>query len=197
MFQKNCDICKEIFWAGRSIDIYCSIECRTGGTAEKARQRTKEWRKNNLERARKNDALYRKANVAKVKKTIKAWHLANPEKRSEHCAKWRKNHAIEIKKSKAEWFLANCEKSVIYSQRRRAKKLENGGNFTDKEWQDLKQFYDYRCLCCEKTEPEIKITVDHIIPVTLGGANSIENIQPLCLICNLSKGTKIIDYRPK
>ncbi len=132
-----------------------------------------------------------------MRKPIKAWHLANPEKRREHNAKWRKANAEKVKESKAEWFRANREKSVIYSQRRRAKKLSNGGNFTDKEWQDLKKFYDYRCLCCNKSEPEIKVTVDHVIPVTLGGSNDVHNIQPLCLICNLSKGTKIIDYRPK
>lgn len=48
-----------------------------------------------------------------------------------------------------------------------------------------------KCLCCGST----KITLDHVIPVHLGGKNEIANLQPLCKSCNSKKSTKIIDYR--
>jgi 5-methylcytosine-specific restriction endonuclease McrA len=62
------------------------------------------------------------------------------------------------------------------------------------EWELLKKQYGYTCPCCKKSEPEIKLTEDHIIPLSKGGNDLIENIQPLCLSCNCKKYTKIIKY---
>jgi len=66
--------------------------------------------------------------------------------------------------------------------------------FTQDEWIALCNQYDNRCLCCKASDD---LTVDHVIPVSRGGRNSIDNIQPLCHSCNSSKRNKIIDYRSK
>ena len=78
---------------------------------------------------------------------------------------------------------------------RRARLANAEGFHTLQEWEDLKNKYNYMCLCCKQFEPEIKLTEDHIIPLTLAGSNYITNIQPLCGKCNLAKWTKFIDYR--
>ena len=50
-----------------------------------------------------------------------------------------------------------------------------------------------RCVC---TRREF-IGKDHIVPLCLGGHDGIENIQPLCLLCNSTKGGRAsVDYRP-
>jgi len=48
------------------------------------------------------------------------------------------------------------------------------------------------CLACGSDED---ICIDHVIPVSKGGENSIDNYQPLCKSCNSSKRDKIKDYR--
>jgi 5-methylcytosine-specific restriction endonuclease McrA len=67
---------------------------------------------------------------------------------------------------------------------------------TRKKWELLKKQYGYTCPMCGKKEPKIKLTEDHIIPLSKGGSDYIENIQPLCVSCNTKKYTKIIKFNP-
>jgi len=76
-----------------------------------------------------------------------------------------------------------------------AKRRGATGTHSLDEWKRLKERYGYICLCCKKREPEVKLTKDHVIPLSKGGTNDISNIQPLCNSCNLRKFTKTEDYR--
>lgn len=51
---------------------------------------------------------------------------------------------------------------------------------------------DGKCLCCGSKED---LSIDHVVPLSLGGDNSPENLQTLCKKCNSGKGTSIKDYR--
>lgn len=141
----------------------------------------------------------------KIEKDVKEFHLQRDKKSGlrsacKMCRVLEKKRYYEIhKKEKAitdkAYRKKNAAKLRIDCINRRAKKKGNGGTHTLKEWNALKERYDYTCLCCKRQEPEIKLTEDHITPLSKGGVNSIDNIQPLCLSCNCSKNDKIIDYR--
>ena len=62
------------------------------------------------------------------------------------------------------------------------------GSHTLQEWNLLKESYGNVCAVCKLPKP---LTKDHIIPLSKGGSNYIENIQPLCRNCNSKKHTKI------
>ena len=87
---------------------------------------------------------------------------------------------------KAKWQRGN--------RKRRNEKYLAEGSHTLGEWELLKKQYGYKCSSCGKLEPKIKLTEDHIIPLSKGGSDFIENIQPLCKSCNSKKMTKIIKY---
>lgn len=82
----------------------------------------------------------------------------------------------------------------FHSRKRRALKANAPGVFTEQEWEELKAKYNYTCPCCGRAEPEIKLTPDHIVPISKGGSNFIEDIQPLCGSCNSRKGVKTVVY---
>jgi hypothetical protein len=51
----------------------------------------------------------------------------------------------------------------------------------------------HKCRICGRspaTTPEVVLTLDHIKPVAEGGTTHLENLQTLCMRCNLKKGGK-------
>ena len=46
----------------------------------------------------------------------------------------------------------------------------------------------FRCKMCGVTAEEMKLHVDHIVPVSRGGITEERNLQTLCQKCNLGKG---------
>jgi 5-methylcytosine-specific restriction endonuclease McrA len=41
------------------------------------------------------------------------------------------------------------------------------------------------------TKDLVMMTVDHIIPKSLGGDNSLDNLRPMCLYCNSARGNAL------
>jgi 5-methylcytosine-specific restriction endonuclease McrA len=84
--------------------------------------------------------------------------------------------------------------------RRRALKLNNGFDlYTEKQVLDL---YGTDCHICKKPIDlntsrqvgkgnwEMGLHIDHIIPISKGGADILNNVKPAHAYCNISKGAK-------
>ena len=141
--------------------------------------RNNKWLKDNKEKRRKYEKEYYKKNREHIREYHREWYLKNREDKLAKNKEWRDN---------------NLEKQKIYVHKRRQLIEENGGEYTEKEWLNLCERYNFECLRCG--DNLVSMTVDHIIPLSKGGSNHIWNIQNLCLSCNSIKNNKIIDYRP-
>ncbi len=165
----------------------------------------REWQVKNPDKQKEYDAKYYRKNKEKVYLVQKEYKKKNKEeirekqrlwqeKNKDRVAEYREKNKEKIKK----WVENNYERAKELwrknGKRRRSREYSAEGEHTLGEWELLKKQYGYTCLCCKKKEPKIELTEDHIIPLSRGGSDWIENIQPLCRSCNSKKHTKIIKY---
>jgi uncharacterized protein YdaU (DUF1376 family) len=68
------------------------------------------------------------------------------------------------------------------------------GRHTPDEWKSLLDFCGNACVRCGANR--VEIVKDHIQPIYQGGSDAIDNLQPLCVRCNSSKGPDASDHRP-
>lgn len=173
----------------------------------------KSYQQANLDRINEQRRENRREKADHYNAYLREFHRGNPEPKKARDRKYRQEHAEEIKayirdykrtneqyrvhnsEYNRQYRKLNPEKNAQHFNNRRARIQQAGGSFTSREWKKLCKRYNYTCLCCGRREPEIKLTVDHVVPLSAGGTNSIENIQPLCQSCNSSKHRRTIDYR--
>lgn len=111
-----------------------------------------------------------------------------------HTGRWRAKNKEHVAVYNREWVEKNRERKYYINNRRRAILLNAQGSHTLEEWLKLKEATGKKCVCCGRLESEVVITEDHVVPLSIGGSDSIENIQPLCRNCNSKKYNKIISY---
>lgn len=80
-------------------------------------------------------------------------------------------------------------RSKLHGSKRRS--MMNG-ECTLKQWLEILGRSNNSCLRCGSTE---RVEMDHVFSVSAGGSSNPGNLQPLCRLCNPSKGSRFIDYR--
>lgn len=191
---KRCGHCKEIF----CVKFFTRDKNRKDGLNSYCRQckrsSDRTWRENNSEYNKRRLLAKYYSNKEQYLATSREWNLNHPEKVSASSRKWSEKHADQVRLNRLRWIQDHPGQNSVYRSIRRARVRQAEGTFTLVEWENLIDEYNNTCLCCGRSD--IKLTADHIIPLSKGGSNKISNIQPLCHSCNSKKGRKIIDYRP-
>ncbi len=112
-----------------------------------------------------------------MREFTRAWRVNNPEKNKEMSRAYFKKHP-EIRRA-------------TEAKRRYALRSLSEDNYTVSQVRNLMVAQSYRCanvFCGINIRDSYH--VDHILAVSLGGSNGIDNIQLLCPTCNMKKHIK-------
>lgn len=153
---------------------------------ERVQEQTRVWRIANAERERQTAKHYEKTHV---KRYIK-WHIANTDKVRESSKRRYQANKERINAGIRRWRLAHKGQVLAMlrngKQRRRAFKRALPATLTVTQWTAVLVAYDHRCAYCGVNG--LKLTQDHVIPLSKGGAYEMGNIVPACRPCNSRKG---------
>ena len=67
------------------------------------------------------------------------------------------------------------------------------GTGSSNKWRKIREQIIRRDGCCQMCGSDERLSVDHIVPRTLGGDDNPNNLQVLCSSCNSSKGGRFFD----
>jgi 5-methylcytosine-specific restriction endonuclease McrA len=188
--KKTCPKCKLLKKSSEfGSHVYCKL-C--------AKAYICEWRRKNPEKAKAIDKKYREGNREVLRERTKRFREENPG----YVAEYKNNNREKILKQQREHKREKRRLGLDYTSpeairrknsKRRASKAKAEGSHSPEEFYSLCKQYGNICLKCRSSD--LPLTADHVIPLSKGGSDSIENIQPLCLSCNSGKGSRIMDYR--
>lgn len=160
---------------------------RRDEVAARLRQRYYE----NLEasRARRRAAALRwnRKHGVKPKRYIRS-DAERIERKKEYQATYAARHPLKVLASKRAYEARYPERVTVAKANNKAKRKAAPGVVTSTEWKRILLFYGQRCAVCRNGGP---LTVDHFVPITRHGTHEWTNVWPLCLRCNLAKGTRM------
>ena len=125
-----------------------------------------------------------KRNAAKAREAMRRWRNRHPADHSEDSRAYYRRHRERLARYFANYQRTHLELRRQLAARRRARKLEAAGSFTVAEWLALVELWDGRCAYCGERAP---LEIDHRVPLSRGGTDSIDNILPACGPCNRRK----------
>lgn len=154
---------------------------------EKWRQQVHEWYEQNKEHVAEYNKRYREENPEIIQENIRRFHEENPDYRSNYY----QEHKDEYRERARNWRAENLEQSRLLWHRYDARKKGAQGECTPSDAANIYRFQNGRCKYCNADLEATGKHLDHIIPLSRGGNNWPTNLQYLCPSCNTSKADKM------
>lgn len=190
---KHCPYCKETKTA---LDFSRSISTRDGlhSTCKACmRIQRRNYRGRNPERVKALDRASRERHSERRAAQAKEWRQKNANHARLHGRAYRQLRRDHYRQLKRKWYKSHPEYEMRRSHIRRQRVSSAATHYTIAEWRKLRRDFGNVCLRCGRTED---LTLDHVIPLVMGGDNHISNLQLLCRTCNSWKNARIMDFRP-
>jgi 5-methylcytosine-specific restriction endonuclease McrA len=208
---KHCNNCQET----KPIDEFSRNKSSKDGRQYYCKACQRAWRDANKEKRAEQNRAYREANRDKIAEKGKAYYQANRDKTLERQKAYQQSIRDKVLEYHRAYYQTNREKKTEY---RRAYYRANKDKYAEyrKSWDqnnpDKRRAQTHRrrarkecavpqrwqksecpdtnCYWCGVDLSTVKVELDHIMPISLGGEAKPYNEAPSCRDCNRSKNSK-------
>lgn len=145
---------------------------------------------------------YTQKNKEKLNAQSRARYSKDKERmRAQARARWDRN-GDRLRALRKKRYDKDPDRILQYARKRRAQRYNS--DFVKYTTQDILNLYGTNCHICKKpidlnaprlarpgTNWQLGLHLDHVIPLSKGGSDTVDNIRPSHGICNISKGDKL------
>lgn len=153
---------------------------------EKLCARARAYRQEHLEERAAYDHAYEETHREKKATNNRAWRLANPERVVADGRAWREANQEKCRTSARSYRLTHLQEHAALQSRRHA--LKHGATVGIIDLEAIKVRDRMRCCICGKKVAESDFSLDHTVPLSLGGTHSQENLRVAHRRCNSRRG---------
>ena len=188
--MKRCSKCG----VGKSVEGFNKDKSRSDGyssnCSECNRAKCRKHRAKNLEAIRAYDRERYKGRREECSARGKAHYRANLEHYKQRGAEYRLENLERLREYDRQRYIDDPTRKALgragslrYLARKRGAATES---FTAKQLTDWMSMFGNKCVYCGGPFEH----VDHLVPLSRGGAHCLANLRPSCAACNASKGAK-------
>jgi 5-methylcytosine-specific restriction endonuclease McrA len=133
---------------------------------------------------------WRLAHPALQKAAIKEWAEKHPERIKAALRKWRSTHREQIRTYQRSWYKTLSGRASCKESKHKRRNKEKGCPDARTAIHLILSKKLCRCFYCGKSMQPHRMDIDHIKPLSDGGAHAAFNLAPACPHCNRAKNNK-------
>ena len=170
---------------------------------EERRAWDKKYREKNKKRRSDYDKNYRESKGDEYRAKKRAYYYLNKEKIYEKIKEYQLQNKEKVREWKRDYVKRNPEVARQAKRRRRAKEKSVASEVYTTD--EVLALYGTNCFIC-KTPIDLEaprqcgkpgwqhaLHIDHLIPISKGGSDSIDNVRPTHGKCNIRKSMKLLE----
>lgn len=190
--MRKCSKCKEIK------DEACFSKDRKSkdGLDCRCRDCAKEYKRLHEEEIKEQRKEHYKLHKKGIKEYQKEYRRSHKEEIKEQKKEYYKLHKEGIKERVKEYgkgYYATPQGKAVRSNSNAKRRATIGDQEISKEgWLEVMRSNNWKCIYCGETLTEKTRSIDHLVPLNLGGKHIKDNLVPSCRVCNSSKQDKLL-----
>lgn len=153
------------------------------------------------ERMREHRRNYKLRHPERVKASKEAWRKRNMDRWVEYNRRWREANPDEAEATRARWIANNPEgyrNKIGLANSRRKARLRAVPHEPYNRLEVLECHESICCICLDLIDPalpprhKLSFTIQHLVPLSLGGGDVLENVAPAHYSCNSALGNRVV-----